>query len=333
MAQLYLAEYTKNLVGKVICIACREGILRDNLPDIVADIKFLSRHQIETCLFHNIPNRHANQKLIKDLEQKLPSTQIIRIPPDLDFYKGVFQAKEISFKLIFLERRYLLDRKGYKINTLTTSRIRQSFEEFSDFIANVNFRNAINCICENIEAGRCERIHILPAGKNSIKHELFTLEGSGTMIANNFVEVFRPIRSDDDVAAVNRILSMYKKAGFLKPRSKNYVDINRSRFFVTSIDGIIVGCVEQKFVDGQTVELGALAISTRFRSQQIGLYTVSAFIQEMGKAGYSRFISLTKNPRLQELLQRLGFSKETRSEYAKRQGDSPDVPMFFKRLS
>lgn len=330
MAQLYLEEYEKNLVGKRVCIACREGILRDNLSEILADIKFLSRHKVATTLFHNLPNRFANQKLVRDLEKKLPTTRIIRIPPDEDFYRAVLSSADVEFKLIFLERRYLTDKKGYKVNTLTTVRVRESLADFGKAIGNVNFRDAINQICEKIEAGECERIHILPAGKNSIKHELFTVEGSGTMIANNFVEEFRQVNTDEDVAIVNRILSMYKRAGFLKPRSKDYVSSNRSRFFVTAIDGIVVGCVEQKIIDEKTVELGALAISTRFRNQRVGVYTVRAFIDWMKEQGFCYFISLTENPRLQDLFQQLGFSSGNRPEYKKRQSESPEVTMFFK---
>ncbi len=148
--------------------------------------------------------------------------------------------------------------------------------DFGDLIANVNFRDTMNRLCEKIEAGHCDRIHILPAGKNVIKHGLFTVEGTGTMIADNYVEEFRQVQTDEDVAIVYRILTMYKRARFLKPRSKAYLSRNRQRFFVTAIDGIVVGCLEKKIVDERTVELGALAISTRFRNQRVGVFTVNA---------------------------------------------------------
>jgi len=332
MAQLYLEEYSKHLVGRRVCIACREGILRDTLSDIVVDIKLLGRYGVKTTLFHNLPNRSSNQKLFKQLEKKLPSTKIVRVPHSRDFYEGVLEHGDTSFKLIFLERKCLNDPSGHKINSLTTGRARESMAEFGNLIGNVNFRDALNQICEKIDSGHCERVHILPAGKNSIKYELFTVEGSGTMIANNFTEEFRQVVSDDDVAIVNRILAMYKRAGFLKPRSKDYVSMNRERFFVTAIDGIIVGCVEQKVIDSTTVELGALAISTRFRNQRIGVYTVTAFMEKMKQMGYSNFISLTLNPRLQNLFGQLEFTCGTKEEYRERQSQSPDVTMFFKPL-
>ncbi|MGA6926309.1 MAG: GNAT family N-acetyltransferase, partial [Desulfosarcina sp.] len=278
----------------------------------------------------NMPNRFANQRLIDQLKRRLPSTDIVRIAPEIDFYEGVLDHRDSMYKALFLERRYLIDRQGNKINAITTSRVRESLEDFGDLIANVNFKGAMACICRKIETGRCDRVHILPAGKNAIKHELFTVEGSGTLIANNFEEAFRQVRTDEEMAIVNRILGMYKGSGFLKPRDKAYLIDNRQRFYVTAIDGIVVGCVEQKIIDQQTVELGALAISTRFRNQRVGVHTVKSFMALMQSQGYTRFISLTNNPHLETLYTRLGFIQASRPEYRARQDQSPDVKMFYK---
>ena len=332
MPKLYLKEYAQALAGKAVFIACREGILRDHFQEIIADIKFLVRFGARTTLLHNMPNRFANQKLIRTLEQRLPATDIVRINPEVDFYDAVLDHHESMFKVIFLERRFLIDRQGGKINAITTGRARESLEDFGDLIANVNFKGAMACICRKIEAGQCDRVHILPAGRNTIKHELFTIEGSGTLIANNFEESFHPVHTDDEVDIVFRILSMYRRAGFLKPRTKDYIRENRHRFFVTAIDGIVVGCVEQKIIDAQTVELGALAISTRFRNQRVGVYTVASFIGKMREKGFSRFISLTNNPRLEALYSQLGFEQRNLPEYRRRQAESPDVNMFFKSV-
>ncbi len=332
MPQLYLDEYARHLAGRRVCIACREGILRDHFGEIVADIKFLMRMNVATSLFHNLPNRFANQKLLTELEKKLPATNFVRVAPELDFYEAVLSHPDSIDKLIFLERRYLMDRQGKKINALTTGRVLESLAHFGDLIGNVNFKDAMKRICAKIEAGTCDRVHILPAGKDTIKHELFTVEGSGTMIANNFIEEFRQVHTDEEVAIVFRILTSYKRAGFLKPRSKEYLNRNREHFFITAIDGIVVGCVEQKVIDAQTVELGALAISTRFLKQRVGVYTVNAFIRTMLALGYRRFISLTGNPRLQTLFKQLDFVEESPSEYSRRQSESPGVPMFYKAV-
>jgi len=277
-----------------------------------------------------MPNRFANQKLVTRLVGRLPVTGIVRVSPEIDFYDAVLNHQESMFKVIFLERRYLIDRQGNKINAITTGRVRESLEDFGDLIANVNFKGAMACICRKIEAGQCDRVHILAAGKHTIKHELFTVEGAGTLIANNFQEAFRQVQTDEEVTIVHRILEMYKRSGFLKPRTKAYLNKNRHRFYVTAIDGIVVGCVEQKIIDAQTVEMGALAISTRFRNQRVGVHTVKSFMALMKSQGYTRFISLTNNPRLEALYAQLGFVRESPAEYRQRQVLSPDVTMFCK---
>lgn len=329
MPRLYLKEYHEAFAGRHVSIACREGILRDHFNTVVADIKFLTRQDIRTTLYHNMANRFANQKHFRHLAERLPETVIVRVPAETDFYSWVLGQESTVFKLIFLERKYLCDTKGRRINTLTT---RDALDRMGELVANPNIGDVLMQICTKIDQGAYERVHILPARKHSIKHELFTVEGTGTLIADNFHEAFLPVRSDADVQMVAGILDKYKRLGYLKPRSRAYLSENRSRFFITRIDGIAVGCVERKVIDAETVELGALAISTRFRNQRVGVFTVNAFISEAKALGYQRMISLTNNPRLQALYRQLGFERNSPKAFAWRQEQSPDVTMWIKHI-
>ncbi len=329
MPRLYLHEYHQALQGQHVCISCREGILRDNFNHIVADLKFLHRQGIRTTLYHNMANRFANQKHFRLLADRLPDTTIIRLSPEVDFYSTVLDRVQSAFKIIFLERKYLYDRKGRRLNTLTT---RDTMDNMSDLVANVNLVGVLGKICQRINEQRYNRVHILPAGKNSIKYELFTVEGTGTLIADNFQEKLLPVISEGEVQMLAGILGQYMKKGFLKPRSKKYLSEHRQRFYLTMIDGIAVGCVELIEIDANTVELGALAISTRFRNQRVGVFTVNAFIDEAKRLSYNRIISLTNNPRLHILYEQLGFEPVDLPDYALRQTQSPDVQMFFKAL-
>jgi N-acetylglutamate synthase-like GNAT family acetyltransferase len=329
MPRLYLAEYNRALTGKHICIACREGILRDNLQHIVADIKFLVRHGVHTTLYHNMANRFANQKHFRLLANRLPETTIRRVAPEVDLYSYVLDREQSVFKLIFLERKYLCDQKGQRINTLTT---RDTIQKNNEIVANINLAGVLNQISDRISEGAYDRVHILPARKNAIKHELFTVEGTGTLIANNFEEKYLPAVTDQDVEMIAGILDLYKKKGFLKPRDKRYVSEHRERFRLTMIDGIAVGCLERITIDSRTIELGALAISTRFRNQRIGVFTVKAFEDEAKHTGFNRIISLTNNPRLHSLYTQLGFRQGDLPEYAARRAASPEVALFYKDI-
>ncbi len=332
MPRLYIEEYTRILEGRQVSIACREGVLRNHFAAIINDIKFLTRQGIITILFHNMANRYANQQHFRTLADRLPETCIIRVRSDTDFYAAVLEKinfRTSVFKLIFLERKFLTDLKGRRLNTLNTRNVRDTLG-YGDLIGNANFRAALEKICNCIETGHLDRVHILPARKHTIKHELFTVEGTGTLIANNFEESFLPIISNADEQLASGILNLYKTKGYLKPRDRAYIASHNENFYVTQIDGITVGCVELKPIDIQTAELGALAISTRFRGQRVGVFTVKAFITVARRRGYKRIISLTKNPRLQTLYLSLGFVRQTPAEYAERQAQSPDVPMFVK---
>ncbi len=332
MPKLYVDEYSKYLSGKPVYIACREGILRDHFADILADIKFLNRQGVITHLFHNISNRFSNQKHFREIAERLPETKVIKILPERNFYQHVLANRDPVYKILFLERKYLVNREGSKINAITTQRIRQSIGGYGDLIGNLNFKSVLEMICQKIDQGNIDRVHILPAGRHTIKHELFSIEGSGTLIANNFQEDLAILANPYEAKMVAGILNMYKREKYLKPRNQQYIWENRSRFYVCKIDGIIVGCVEKKLIDAKTVELGALAISTKFRSQRVGKFTVNAFIERMTRKGYTRFVSLTNNPRLQKLYRSLGFSKIKELLFEERQQESPGVAMFLKEL-
>ena len=101
---------------------------------------------------------------------------------------------------------------------------------------------------------------------------------------------------------------------------------------VTLIDDIVVGCVEKKIIDSQTVEIAALAISTKFRNQRVGVFTVKAFMDAMIDSGYKHFISLTNNPRLKKLYLMLGFSLCSGPEFKTRQAASPGVAMYLMQI-
>ena len=332
MPKLYVEEYTKSLSGKHVFIACREGILRDHFSEIIADIKFLNRQGVFTTLFHNISNRFSNQKHFRELASRLPETRVVKVSPGVSFYNHVLEYQDPVFKIIFLERKYLVDQKGVKINAITTQRIRQSIGGYGDLIGNVNFRSILEMICQKIDHASIDRVHILPAGRHTIKHELFSIEGSGTLIANNYEESLIKVSSEVEAQIVVGILSMYKRERFLKPRNLQYILNSMSRFYVSKIDGIIVGCVERLDIDAETVELGALAISARFRNQRVGNFTINAFVHRMTRKGYKRFISFTNNPLLQRLYRGLGFKKQKTTLYQSRQEQSPGVAMFIKEI-
>jgi len=332
MKVLYLDEYKRAMKGKNIFIACREGILRDHFIEIINDIKFLNRQDINTFFFHNISKKLANHRILKEIELKLFQSNIVRIPSDTNFYEAVLKYSTNVFKIVFIERSCLLDKHKNKINTLTTHKMRKNLN-FHDVISNVNFNNIFDIICYKIEQNENLRVHILPAVKNAIKHELFSIEGSGTMIANNFHEKFSNKINQQEIRIIVNILKSYKYQGFLKPRSKEYIKSNIDNFYVAKIDDVIVGCAEKLEINSECIELGSLAVSTKFRSQQIGFFIINSFINEMKNYCVKQIVSLTNNPKLQSIFLSLGFKQKCPKELCQRQERSPNIKMFIKNIN
>ena len=332
MPKLYIKKYSQTLKGQTIVIAVREGIFRDNFTDIINDIKFLNRFQVHTLLFHNICNRFANRKHFTELETRLPRTRIIRVPSDQDFYRYVLDFQVPMDKIIFLERKCLIDHSQNRINALNTQTARECTETYRDLIANTNFKDIMDRICRKIDGNHIKRVHILPAGKKTIRCELFSIEGTGTLIANNFTETFEPLHTGEDLRMIAGILKIYRRLGYIKPRSAAYLHRHRDNFYMVKIDDILVGCAEKIKINDKTVELGALAISTKFRNQRVGVFLINAFMDEMRHQGFDKIISLTANPRLESLYTFLGFDIRCPPGLEPRQARSPDKKMFLKHL-
>jgi amino-acid N-acetyltransferase len=335
MPKLYIQEYKKELTGTRILIACREAILRENIKNILDDIKFLDRQGIKTILLHNLANRFANRKYVSLLQEKLPNTQICRIPVEAgeDFYNYALNFNPHLNKIVFIERKYLTDEKGRKLNALTTKNALKLMKEkkiiaYGDLIANANFKSIIEKICTKIENQEIDRIHIVPARKSCLKHELFSLEGTGTLIANNFIETLENINSDDEVRMVENILKPYISKGLIKPRNREHISALKEKFYMAKIDGIPVGCVEKINLSEDTAELGALAVATRYRNHQVGFFLIKSFVDLVKKEGYKRVVSLTRNPKLKNIYCSVGFEEKTPDDLQHRKAKSPDVPMF-----
>jgi predicted GNAT family N-acyltransferase len=85
-------------------------------------------------------------------------------------------------------------------------------------------------------------------------------------------------------------------------------------------------------LDSITVELGALAVATRYRNQQVGFFLIRSFVEMARKKGFLRVVSLTRNQKLKEIYLSVGFNENSSDDLLFRQAKSPSVPMFVYRI-
>jgi len=315
-----------------MAFAVREWILRDHHDIITNDLKFIARKGMDVKLFHNIWINRWNRRFLREnISVKVPNIELERVPTWKWLYEHILSTKQNVDKLIILERQYLIWDEGKRINTISTDKLQKAIKEndvYNLWISNTNFMWDLLKICKSVEAWNVSRVHVLPAGrKNAIKHELFSIEGSGTLIGNNFWNPEIQAATEDDEDIILWVLKSSKSL-YLKTRSKQYIQENITNFHIAKIDNIPVWCVEIISIDSNTIELWALAVIQSFLSLKIGI-TLIKFIESIWKKQWKHIISLTNNKKLQDIYTWRWFEKESSGKYIEREKRSPWVQIFL----
>jgi amino-acid N-acetyltransferase len=115
------------------------------------------------------------------------------------------------------------------------------------------------------------RAHLISYNENGgLLRELFTREGSGTMIDEDSYEQLRPAHIDD-VGGMMALLTPLEEKGVLVRRSRELLENEVDRFIVIERDGAIVACAAlYPFEQEYAGELACLAVSPDYRGSNRG---------------------------------------------------------------
>lgn len=115
------------------------------------------------------------------------------------------------------------------------------------------------------------RAHLISYNENGgLLRELFTREGSGTMIDEDSYEQLRPAHIDD-VGGMMALLTPLEEKGVLVRRSRELLENEVDRFIVIERDGAIVACAAlYPFEQEHSGELACLAVSPDYRGSNRG---------------------------------------------------------------
>lgn len=113
------------------------------------------------------------------------------------------------------------------------------------------------------------RCHLLShQEQGALLKELFTTTGSGTLLSQNDYEQLRPA-TIEDVGGIIALIGPLEEEGVLVRRSRERLETEIHRFFVTERDGIIIGCAALYPFDKQA-ELACVAVDPEYRHGQRG---------------------------------------------------------------
>jgi len=171
-------------------------------------------------------------------------------------------------KLIFFSDAVVEDEQGETVSELTA-------QEAAERLARENAmsddtRLYLAHAVEGVRSG-VGRAHVISRNVNgALLIELFTHDGSGTMITADKVVKLRPA-AVDDIGGVLRLLEPLEADGTLVRRGRELFEREIDRFAVIEHDGVIVGCAAlYPFPKAAAGELACLAVREDYRDAGYG---------------------------------------------------------------
>jgi amino-acid N-acetyltransferase len=171
-------------------------------------------------------------------------------------------------KLVFFSDAPVEDTEGELLPELTA-------QEAAELLARSNRLRADTrlYLAHAVEAVRAgvQRAHVI-SGKvpGALLIELFTHEGSGTMITSDKVVKLRPA-AIDDAGGILKLIEPLEEDGTLVRRGRELLEREIARFSVIEHDGVIIGCAAlYPFVGARAGELACLAVRPDYRDAGYG---------------------------------------------------------------
>lgn len=157
------------------------------------------------------------------------------------------------------------------------------------------------------------RVHLLD-GRNRgvLLDELFSEEGTGTMVHADSYREIRPLRLDDIPALLSMIARCVADAKLYR---RSYDDIleRMDCYHVYTVDDTIVGCIAlYPYEEDNSAELGCLFIKRNYEGHGYGR-ALCAMVEELAtKQGYSRIFAVSQSAQ-DYFRQRLNYAPMDRS--------------------
>jgi len=190
--------------------------------------------------------------------------------------------------IMFGENNCLKDNNGNLIKEVITSAI----PGLLDSTLNPEQSTQLNAAKTAVDNGvkRCQLIQHSHDG--ALLTELFTLEGSGTLISQNPQEQLRSAKMED-VVGVLELLAPLEEKGILVRRGREVLETEIDRFRILVKDGMVLGCAALYPYDNHMAELACVAIHNDYRGGDRGDRLLKTLETEAKNQGIKQLFVLT----------------------------------------
>jgi amino-acid N-acetyltransferase len=143
-------------------------------------------------------------------------------------------------------------------------------------------------------AAGAPRAHVISYQSNgALLQELFTTDGTGTMITQHNYEQVR-LANVDDVASLLELIAPLEQEGVLVRRSRELLENEIEHFTLIERDGKIIACAAlYPFADERCGELACVVVDPRYRQGSRGDKLLQAIEQRAAMLGLSSLFVLT----------------------------------------
>ncbi|WP_201587200.1 amino-acid N-acetyltransferase [Psychrobacter jeotgali] len=150
----------------------------------------------------------------------------------------------------------------------------------------------LHCASEACRKG-VHRTHIISYAKDgALLEELFTRDGSGTLISHDPYEEIRHANIDDVVGLIE-LLSPLEEQGILVARSRERLEQEVDNYSVIERDGMILGCAALYPLDADSAEVACVAVHPDYRNGSRGADLLAFLEQQARSHGLHKLFVLT----------------------------------------
>ena len=167
--------------------------------------------------------------------------------------------------------------KNQLIQQMTVNEAEQFLQQTLDL--NYSIQQSLKAAIQSCQQ-HVKRVHLINRKiDGAILLELFTRDGTGTLISSNPFEEIRPAVLED-IAGIVELIKPLEEQGVLVKRSREKVEMEINDYIVIERDGLIVGCTALHIIDSSTAEIACLAIHPDYQNAARGNHLLEFLIQK-----------------------------------------------------
>lgn len=157
---------------------------------------------------------------------------------------------------------------------------------------NIEINYFLHCASMACRQG-VHRTHIISYAKDgALLEELFTRDGSGTLISHDpYEEIRRAVV--DDVVGLLELLTPLEEQGILVKRTRERLEQEIDHYSVIERDGMILGCAALHPLDDDCAEVACVAVHPEYRNGNRGADLLAFLEQQARSHGLHKLFVLT----------------------------------------